>query len=89
VLEIRRRNRVAAGGGSVKGAALPGCPVTIDVRTPGIEMVDPPAPGNNNGVLRLKNTFGAADYVGPDYLACELAKGRLPIGRRLPTCPTS
>lgn len=51
-----RRNLILKGGGGTEGSALPGCSVTVEIPTPGINKLEGPVEKNNYSILRLQNT---------------------------------
>jgi hypothetical protein len=56
---ITRRNTIAAGpGGRVTGDKLPGCDVSVRA-TGGVQIAEPPVPGNRFGHIILKNPTSA------------------------------
>ena len=56
---ITRRNTIAAGpGGRVTGDKLPGCDVSVRA-TGGVQIAEPPVPGNRFGHVVLRNPTSA------------------------------
>lgn len=52
------RLQVAEGGGSLTGKSLPGRPVKVDIRPPGLVMEEAPSPGNAYQGMILRNKTG-------------------------------
>ena len=62
---ITRRNTIAAGpGGRVTGDNLPGCDVTVRA-TGGVQIAEPPVPGNRFGHVVVKNSSSRRSAVSP------------------------